>query len=70
MAFVEGDILNTELLTETVAQVVGFKGEIKWDIFKPDGTQRKLMDVSRLEKLGWKSRVSLEEGLKKTYNWF
>jgi GDP-L-fucose synthase len=57
-------------LTETIARVVGYKGKIHWDITKPDGTPRKLMDVSRLERLGWKSRVSLEEGLENTYSWF
>lgn len=57
-------------LTETVAKVVGYQGEIHWDTSKPDGTPRKLMDVSRLERLGWKAQISLEEGLTKTYAWF
>jgi GDP-L-fucose synthase len=57
-------------LTETVAKVVGYQGQIEWDSSKPDGTPRKLMDVSRLERLGWKAQTSLEEGLKKTYAWF
>jgi len=57
-------------LTETVAKVVGYKGEIQWDTSKPDGTPRKLMDVSRLERLGWKAKISLEEGLTTTYVWF
>lgn len=57
-------------LTETVAKVVGYQGEIQWDTSKPDGTPRKLMDVSRLERLGWKAQISLEEGLTKTYAWF
>ncbi|MBD3768104.1 MAG: GDP-L-fucose synthase [Gammaproteobacteria bacterium] len=57
-------------LTETVAKVVGYQGEIHWDSTKPDGTPRKLMDVSRLERLGWKAKISLEEGLTKTYAWF
>ena len=54
-------------LTETVAQVTGFKGKIVWDHTKPDGTPRKLMDVSKLSNLGWSARISLQEGITKTY---
>ena len=50
-----------------MAQVTGFKGVIKWDATKPDGTPRKLMDVSRLSALGWKARIGLAEGVQKTY---
>lgn len=57
-------------LTETVARVVGYQGEIKWDSTKPDGSPRKLMNVSCLERLGWKAQISLEEGLSSTYEWF
>jgi GDP-L-fucose synthase len=57
-------------LTETVAKVIGYQGEIQWDTTKPDGTKRKLMDVSRLERLGWNAQMSLEDGLTKTYKWF
>ena len=57
-------------LVETVAKVVGFNGAIEFDATKPDGAHRKLMDVSRLERLGWKAKVSLEDGLTKTYAWF
>jgi GDP-L-fucose synthase len=57
-------------LTETVAKVVGYQGEIHWDTTKPDGTPRKLMDVSRLERLGWKAKITLEDGLRSTYAWF
>ena len=57
-------------LVETVAKTVDYKGEIKFDSSKPDGTPRKLMDVTRLEKLGWKAKINLEEGLKKTYQWY
>lgn len=54
-------------LTELVAQVTGFPGRITWDSTKPDGTPRKLMDVSRLTALGWKARIGLREGIEKTY---
>ncbi len=54
-------------LTEIVAAVVGFRGRITWDASKPDGTPRKLMDVSRFSALGWKARIGLREGIEKTY---
>jgi GDP-L-fucose synthase len=54
-------------LTQIVAQVVGFKGAIKWDRSKPDGTQRKLMDVLRLNELGWNAKVDLKTGLTRAY---
>lgn len=57
-------------LTEKVAAAVGFEGKIVWDTSKPDGTPRKLMDSSRLASLGWRSRISLEEGLASTYQSF
>lgn len=57
-------------LTETVAKVVGFNGEIVWDTTKPDGTPRKLMDVSRLKALGWEATIPLEDGLRDAYRWF
>lgn len=57
-------------LVETVAKVVGFKGEIVFDTSKPDGAPRKLMDVSRLRSLGWQASIALESGLQATYQWF
>ncbi len=57
-------------LAELVAGVVGFKGRIAFDTTKPDGAPRKLMDVSRLARLGWKSSISLEDGIRSTYDWF
>jgi GDP-L-fucose synthase len=54
-------------LTETVADVTGFRGRITWDATKPDGTPRKLMDVSRLTALGWKARIGLRAGIEQTY---
>lgn len=57
-------------LAQTVAQVVGYKGMLKFDASKPDGAPRKLLDVSRLSALGWEAEIGLEEGLRDTYAWF
>jgi len=57
-------------LAELIKKVVGFEGEIVNDLSKPDGTPRKLLDVSRLNNLGWEAQISLEEGIKDTYQWF
>ena len=57
-------------LAETLARVTGFTGDIIQDTSKPDGSPRKLMDVSRLERLGWQYQIDLEEGLRDTYRWF
>jgi GDP-L-fucose synthase len=57
-------------LVETIAKVVQYKGKISFDTSKPDGTPRKLMDISRLKSLGWQYQVSLEDGLECSYEWF
>jgi GDP-L-fucose synthase len=57
-------------LAETMAKVTGFNGRLVFDCSKPDGTPRKLLDVSKLAALGWKARITLEEGLQQTYDWF
>ena len=57
-------------LAETIARVTGFTGRLVFDASKPDGTPRKLLDVSRLASLGWKATTSLEDGLRSTYAWF
>jgi GDP-L-fucose synthase len=57
-------------LAETVRAVVGFEGGLEFDTSKPDGTMRKLLDVSRAKSLGWEAKVSLRDGIKKTYEWF
>ena len=53
-----------------LAKATGFRGELVFDAEKPDGTMRKLMDVSRLERLGWQARIPLERGVRETYAWF
>lgn len=65
-----GKELTIRELTGLVAKVVGYEGEIKWDTSKPNGTPRKLLDVSKAEKLGWKYRTELEEGIRLSYEDF
>ena len=65
-----GEDITIKELTELVAKTVGYQGKIKWDTDRPDGTARKLLDVSRLHSLGFKHSTSLEEGLRKTYSWY
>ncbi len=65
-----GEDVTIRELAERVAATVGYEGEVVWDESMPDGTPRKLLDVSRLQALGWRPRTSLEEGLRTTYEWF
>jgi GDP-L-fucose synthase len=62
-----GDDLTIRDLAETVCRVVGFEGELVFDATKPDGTPRKLLDVSKLERMGWKASIALEDGIRATY---
>ena len=62
--------LTIRELAELIQTTVGHTGEITWDLDKPDGTPRKLMDVSKMERAGWKAKVSLKEGVRRTYDWF
>ena len=62
-----GEELTIKKLAETIAKITGFKGKIEFDTTKPDGSKRKLMDSTRLNMLGWHSKINLEQGLKKTY---
>jgi GDP-L-fucose synthase len=57
-------------LAEIIAGIVGFKGSIKWDSDKPDGTPRKLLDVSRLNKLGWRAKIELHSGIRQVYRYY
>jgi GDP-L-fucose synthase len=65
-----GRDLTIAELAHTIARVVGFKGAIRFDTSKPDGTPRKLLDTSRLATLGWVPRIGLDAGLRSTYNWY
>lgn len=65
-----GEDISIRELSEMIKKIVGFEGEIVNDATKPDGTPRKLLDVSRLHQLGWKHKISLKDGIKDTYDWF
>ncbi|WP_207764334.1 GDP-L-fucose synthase family protein [Flavobacterium alvei] len=62
--------LTIKELAETIQKITGHQGEIIWDSSKPDGTPRKLMDISKMHDLGWKHKIDLEEGIQLTYDWF
>ena len=65
-----GKDIKIKELAEKIQNIIGHEGEIIWDDSKPDGTQRKLMDVSKLKKMGWEYKTELKEGIEKTYSWF
>lgn len=65
-----GTDISISELANMIAGVTGFQGEIVYDTSMPDGTPRKLLDVSRISEMGWQARISLQHGLKKTYAWF
>ena len=65
-----GDDITIKELVNIVAGITSFKGKIDWDTNKPDGTPRKVTDVTKLSNIGWKHKTSLEDGLKQTYRWF
>ena len=65
-----GDDLTIKELAELVAELAGFKGEIAWDSSKPDGTPRKVLDVSKAKSLGWSPKISLRDGIASTIDWY
>jgi len=65
-----GTDLSIQALAEMIQRIVGHTGDIHWDSAKPDGTPRKLMEVSKMTDAGWKSSIGLEDGIKETYVWF
>src|SRR5947199_4568687 len=65
-----GEDISILELAELICNVVGFRGELKWDRSKPDGTPRKLLDISKIKKLGWQPTISLRDGVARFYEWF
>ena len=65
-----GEDISIRELAELICDVVGFDGQLAWDITKPDGTPRKLLDVTRLHDLGWQATIPLRDGIAQTYDWF
>ncbi|MHB2206010.1 GDP-L-fucose synthase [Methylobacterium sp. CM6257] len=65
-----GEDCTIRALAEALARVIGYEGRLEFDATKPDGTPRKLMDVSRLTAMGWRPEIGLEDGLRQTYRWF
>ena len=65
-----GEDVTIKELTETIVDVVGYAGEVEWDTSKPNGTPRKLLNVDKIHKLGWKHKIGLREGIVSTYRWY
>ena len=65
-----GEEVSIKDLSELIGEIVGYDGRLDWDPSKPDGTPRKVTDMSKLHGMGWKHKVRLKEGLMKTYEWF
>jgi GDP-L-fucose synthase len=65
-----GEDLTIADLAAMIAAVVGYRGDVEYDRGKPDGTPRKLLDVSRVKELGWQARIPLREGIEQTYAWY
>jgi len=65
-----GADMSIRELAELICEIVGFKGDLAWDTTKPDGTPRKLLDVSKIRALGWRHRIELRDGIGRTYQWF
>jgi GDP-L-fucose synthase len=65
-----GEDVTIRELAELIGSIAGFRGRLMFDDSKPDGTPRKLLDVSRLNALGWKARIGLAEGIQRAYEWY
>jgi GDP-L-fucose synthase len=65
-----GEEISIRQLAELICDVVGFSGSLEFDASKPDGTPRKLLDIQKLRAMGWRPTISLQEGIRRTYEWF
>ena len=65
-----GEDMTIKELAQTISDVVGYEGEIKWDSSKPNGTPRKVLNVDKIKSLGWEPKIGLREGIEKTYEWY
>lgn len=65
-----GEDISIRELAELIREIVGYGGEIRFDVSKPDGTPRKLLDISKMRSLGWRYRIGLREGIERTYEWY
>ena len=65
-----GEDVTIKELAETISDIVGFQGELNWDISKPNGTPRKVLNVDKIKSLGWKPTIGLKSGIKQTYDWY
>ena len=65
-----GEDVTIKELAETISDIFGFMGDVEWDTSKPNGTPRKVLNVDRIKALGWEPRISLRDGIKKTYEWY
>ena len=65
-----GEDIQIKSLSSLVSEIVGYSGKILWDKTKPNGTHRKLLDNTKISSLGWKPKISLEDGIEDTYKWF
>ena len=65
-----GKDISIKDLAILIAQVIGYEGLIEWDTSKPDGTPRKLLDISKIKSLGWQPQIELRDGIKSTYEWY
>ena len=65
-----GEDISVRELAELICEIVGFRGDLAWEATQPDGTPRKLLDVLKLHGLGWRHKITLREGIARTYEWF